>query len=88
MPARRASTAVPAVVDDRLLPLAQTILITAIGARGTIPSGDAMRQVVREARAFLSELDVPTAPKPKVKPATDERGPSAEFNDQDELGWE
>jgi hypothetical protein len=69
-----------------LLALAQAMLITAISARGAVPLGDAIRQVVREAREFLSEIDSPTPPKKKTSIAPDD-GPPAEFNDQDELGW-
>lgn len=71
-----------------LLTLAQAMLITAIGARGAVPSGDVIRQIVREAREFLSEIDTATAPKrPAVRPSHVDDGPPAEFTDNNEIEW-
>lgn len=66
--------------DDRLLNLASAMLLSAISSRAVIPTGDAIRQVVREARTFLSEVDQPT--QPKAKPTqVDRGGPDAEFDE-------
>lgn len=77
----------PASDRAELLALSQAILITAIGARGAVPTGDAIRQVVREAREFLSEVDKPTPRKAAARPQRHEDDTPAEFTDQDELGW-
>ena len=75
----------PASKDARteLLQVAQGILLTAINARGAVPSGDEIRQCVREAREFIAEVDTPTKRKQtRAKRATrddDELGPSAEL---------
>ena len=70
-----------------LLALSQAMLITLVGARGLVPTSDSIRQVVREAREFLSEIDKATPRKAPTKQPQRDDGPPAEFTDQDELGW-
>lgn len=76
----------PPTNRKELFELSRAILITAIGARGAIPTGDEIRQVVREAREFLGEIDSPTTRRPKVM-RVPEQGPPAEFTDQDDMEW-
>ena len=83
MPARKQQ---PTHGRAELLALAQAMLITAIGARGAVPTGDVIRQIVREAREFLAEVDNAT-PAKRVKPSRIDDSPPAEFTDQNELDW-
>lgn len=82
---RPSKPAVSSSADDRLFNVAHSMLLTAIGTRGAVPSGDEIRQFVREAREFMSELSKPTPRKPKGQLVdVGRRAPDAELNDLDD----